>query len=63
MTRFLRFSLVAVLLFAGSEMLFSSLNQGLVMHPGAYAQTPTELGLNAQLLVAARSDDLVTVRF
>ena len=62
MTRFFRFSLWAAVLFGGSDLLFSSLNQPLVMHPRAYAQASAELGLNAQLLVAARNDDVVTVR-
>ena len=62
MSRFLRFCLVAAVFFAGSDLLFSPLNQLLVMHPRAYAQTAADLGLNAQLLVAARNDDVVAVR-
>ena len=62
MIRFLRFSLVAVLFFSGSDLLVSRLEQGLVMHPRAYAQASSNLGLNAQLLVAAKNDDIVTVR-
>ena len=62
MTRFFNFSLVAAVLFGASDLLFSSLNQRLVMHPDAYAQATPDLGMNAQLLVAARNDDLATVR-
>ena len=62
MSRISVFSLVAAVLFAGSDLLFSALDQPLVMHPRAYAQTTPDLTLNAQLLVASRNDDVATVR-